>query len=62
MPSPAELKTVGDDSCSTLEEEQQMIMQNNKKIIIIIISIVFNDVKDPASTLGHRPKLIPHTW
>ena len=45
MPSPAELKTVGDDSCSTLEEEeQQMIMQNNKKIIIII-SIVFNDVK-----------------
>jgi hypothetical protein len=23
MPSPAELKTVGDDSCSTLEEEQE---------------------------------------
>ena len=22
MPSPAELKTVGDDSCSTLEEEE----------------------------------------
>jgi hypothetical protein len=23
MPSPAELKTVGDDSCSTLEEEEE---------------------------------------
>jgi hypothetical protein len=39
MPSPAELKTVGDDSCSTLEEEEENNMvttiTEQKKVILI---------------------------
>ena len=29
MPSPTELKTVGDDSCSTLEEEEEELCSTN---------------------------------
>ena len=36
MPSPAELKTVGDDSCSTLEEELE------KKIYTAVVRCVFD--------------------
>ena len=39
MPSPVELKTVGDDSCSTLEEEEEDTMR--LYVCVRVIDCVF---------------------
>ena len=33
MPSPSELKTIGDDSCSTLEEEEEFNLTSKDNVI-----------------------------
>ena len=38
MPSPAELKTVGDDSCSTLEEDEEDTMQLYVSVYDLLIA------------------------
>jgi hypothetical protein len=38
IPSPAELKTVGDDSCSTLEEDEEDTMQLYVSVYDLLIA------------------------
>jgi hypothetical protein len=41
MPSSAELKTVGDDSCSTLEEEEPSIVASYKTFGLVLSENIF---------------------